>query len=339
MLTFMGFHMPLDGYGYGTLQIARELKRIDPTVSVLDMQTADGFGMAGDREWHIEGQAVALCTPDWLPFIHADRLVAYTMFEASKLPKNWANLINQHAQACLVPSAWCAEMFRVNGVSVPIEVVKWGINPEDYWPVERNNRADTQVRPYTFLWSGTADQRKGWDVAYIAFMQAFGQDPRVQLHLHFRDPLPANPRFADKNVRVTIGRFDRPELRLMLHDADCFVFPSRGEGWGSPPREAAATGLPTLVTNFGGLHEDMPEWAMPIGFTGFSPAEYGWWGTEEIGEWVEPSIDDLVEAMRWCAEHPSEAMAFGRRSAEWLRTNGTWQRTAQGVLNSVREAA
>jgi glycosyltransferase involved in cell wall biosynthesis len=359
MLSFMGFHVPLDGYGYATMRIARQLQRIDPGVQMIDMRVhphptplplgeGNEFGVAGDREWNVAGDAIALCTPDWLPYIHADGLIAYTMFEATKLPAGWADLINANAQACLVPSAWCAEVFVNNGVSVPIEVVKWGIDPEDYWLMERNPHPspppsnDKQLhptvegeRPYTFLWSGTADRRKGWDVAYRAFCQAFGHDKRVRLHLHFRDPLPANPRFGDPNVQVTIGRFDRPDLRAMLADADCFVFSSRGEGWGSPPREAAATGLPVLATNYGGLAEEIERWGLPIGIAGMLPAEYGWW--DDIGEWAEPSMEQTVELMQWCFEHQTEARDFGREAAMWLRENATFERTAAGLLSAIYE--
>lgn len=330
--NFLGFHMPRDGYGYATIQIAEALQRLEPGVNVVDMrshQDGNEFGMAGDREWTLNGPAMALCTPDWLPYIHAGQLVSYTMFEASRLPAGWADLINDNTQCCAVPCTWCAQMFRDSGVRVPIAVVKWGINPAHYYPLDR---ADTRNRPYTFLWSGTADRRKGWDVAYRAFIAAFGHDRRMRLHLHFRDPLPANPRFADPNVTITIGRFDRPRLLEMLTDADCFVFPSRGEGWGSPPREAAATGLPTLVTDYGGLSEEIERWAMPIRVGGFSPAEYGWWPAGTIGEWPEPDIDHLAEQMRWCFDNPAEAARFGQQAAAWLAENATYARTARGVL-------
>jgi glycosyltransferase involved in cell wall biosynthesis len=342
VLTFMGYHKKLDGYGYGTIQISRELQRIDPGVTLLDMTHANAEHTDATVTWSVPGTAVALCTPDWLPKIQAEHLITYTMFEATRLPAGWVEKINTFTQLCLVPCTWCANVFRDNGVTVPIEVVKWGINPEDYWPLARNPHPTSPMRrehrggderPYTFLWSGTADRRKGWDVAYRAFMRAFEHDKRAQLHLHFRNPLPANPRFGDPNVRVTIGLFDRPELRTMLAEADCFVFPSRGEGWGSPPREAAATGLPVLATNYGGLAEEIEQWALPIETSGFSKAEYGFW--DDIGDWVEPSVEHCATLMRWCFDHQTLARQLGYDAAQWLRTEGTWRRSAEGVLNAV----
>jgi glycosyltransferase involved in cell wall biosynthesis len=323
----------MDGYGCATIQIADELRRLDRGVGIVDMRTNEKHGVVGEREWNIDGEAVAMCTPDWLPYIHADRLIVYTMFEATRLPAGWAGLINAHAQACLVPCQWCADVFRANGVTIPINVVKLGISPADYYPLERCHAG----RPYTFLWSGTPDQRKGWDVAYRAFCQAFGHDRDVQLILHFRDPLPVTLRFGDPNVRAVLGKLDQQDLREMLREADCYVFPSRGEGWGSPPREAAATGLPAIVTNYGGLAEESGYWSIPIGISGLSPARYG--SFEDIGYWAEPNLTQLAEQMRWCADNPETAREVGRRAAAWLRGQATYARTARGVLAALKQEA
>ena len=359
-LSFMGFHKPLDGYGYATIQIARELKALDPGVQIVDMQDAADANWRDDTVvWKSERPIVALCTPDWLPKIRAPKVIAYTMFETDKLPAGWVDKINTHADQCLVPCHWCAEVFRDNGVTIPIGVVKWGINRADYFPLKRE-RAVTDGRshgtaptgtaptgtaptgtaptgtaptPYTFLWSGTPDLRKGWDVVYQAFCKAFGHARDVQLIMHFRDPMPVTLKFGDPNVRAVIGLFDRPILREMLREADCFVFPSRGEGWGSPPREAAATGLPVLATLYGGLAEELGYWAYPIGITGKSAAQYGFW--EDIGQWVEPNIDHLAARMAYCANNPATVHDFGERAAAWLRTNTPWTRTAQGILEAV----
>ena len=139
----MGFHMPLDGYGYGTIKIAEALLRHGDTGTgghgepwnVIDMRAADGSGMGArdNRTWWLAGRAVALCMPDWLPQIDAeDGVVAYTMFEATKLPPGWAAEINRYARALIVPCAWNVEVFRANGVTVPIRVVKWGVDAADY---------------------------------------------------------------------------------------------------------------------------------------------------------------------------------------------------------------
>jgi len=333
-LTFAGFNMSMDGYGYGTLKIATALQRLLPQqVEILDLGLPRWD--ATQPGWETHTPTVALCMPGWLPRIntHGQSIVAFTMFEASKLPAGWVELLNQHAQAVLVPCVWNQEVFRANGVQVPIHVVKWGIDINDYWPLQRQHTG----RPYTFLWSGTPDKRKGWDLVYRAFRRAFGDDPNVQLVMHFRKLPDGLNGTRDKNVRIVAGMVERPVQRQMLQDADCFVFPSRGEGWGLPPREAAATGLPTIVTDFGGLAEDIAMWGITLRVKGTSRAEYGdlEWG--DIGEWVEPDEDHLLVLLRTCYEHQVWGRARGLRAAQFLTQVTTWDATAQRLVEVLRE--
>ncbi len=326
--TFMGFHMPADGYGIATIKTAEALARLAPDVRILDMRDAQGAFGGPDRTWRVEGQATAMCVPEFLMSIHSERTVLSTMFEATRLPRGWTNLINTKAAAVVVPCRWNADVFRDNGVRVPIHVAPLGLDPREYYPLERERSGE----PYTFLWSGTPDLRKGFDVAYRAFIRAFAGNGDARLIMHFRQ-LPKGLRgINDDNVILVTGQKDLGTLRGLLQSSDCYVFPSRGEGWGMPPREAGATGLPVIATNYGGLAEDIDEWALPLAVAGLSTAEYGFpeWG--DIGAWAEPDPDQLVELMRWCYAHRLAAAACGRRAAAWLREHLTWAESARTIL-------
>ena len=335
MRTLMGFHMPRDGYGVGTIKLSAAVRDLGlpPDAGgwrTLDMRDDAGTFGAITRTWSPPGTVVALCVPEWLPAIKADTLVNYTMFEASRLPAGWAETINRHAAMLFVPCQWCADVYRDNGVTRPIHIVPWGVDARDYPFRARPQRND----PYVFMWSGTPDLRKGWDLAYRAFVMAFGRRKDVRLVMHFREELPAAPRFADENVKVITGLLDTETQLAWLTAVDCYVFPSRGEGWGSPPREAASTGLPVITTNAGGLAVDSEYWALPIGTRGTRPAEYGAWDAGEIGDWLEPDIEQLIERMRWCVDHRDEAAAFGAAASAWIHTHMTWQHAAR-VLNEI----
>jgi glycosyltransferase involved in cell wall biosynthesis len=329
MRTIMGFHMPKDGYGVGTIKLTAAARALG--WSALDMRDAAGDFGSTARTWTVPGTAVALCVPEWLDSIHAGQLVNFTMFEASKLPEGWADRVNRRAALLLVPCQWCADVFRDGGVTRDIQVVPWGVDAHDYPFRVRAHRND----PYVFMWSGTPDLRKGWDLAYRAFVQAFGRRKDVRLVMHFREELPAAPRFTDENVKVITGRLATEDQLAWLTAVDCYVFPSRGEGWGSPPREAASTGLPVITTNYGGLAVDIDAWALPIGVKGTRPAEYGAWDAGTIGDWAEPDMEQLIERMRWCADHRDEASAFGRRASTWIAEHMTWQRAASVLTQKV----
>lgn len=337
-----GFMDPRDGYGYGTLKIVAALHAMTDIASV-DFRKPVLYDGVPDQHWYFDMPTVAICTPDWLPFIHTGDhpLIAHTMFEATKLPAGWVKTLNAYATHVVVPCEWNRDVFRDNGVTVPISVAPWGVDQQDYFYMDRRYHVPAAREftdwPYTFLWSGTPDARKGWDVAYRAFRQAFGDREDVHLVLHFRQLPRGLQGVKDANVELLVGRFFRPRLRQILQDADCFVFPSRGEGWGLPPREAAATGLPVLATNFGGLAHEINGWALPIAVRGMSPAVYGAWN--DVGEWAEPSIDETARLMAWCCEHPEDAARFGTCASRWLAGHGTWRRTALAIKAVVDECA
>jgi glycosyltransferase involved in cell wall biosynthesis len=207
--------------------------------------------------------------------------------------------------------------------------VPLGIDPGDYWPLTRRRNGS---EPYRFMWSGTPDWRKGWDLVYKAFWLAFQGSPEVELVMHFRSLPKLLAGCDDGNVHLVEGSVDRPALRRMYREADCYVFPSRGEGWGLPPREAAATGLPVIATDYGGLAEEIDEWALPLRVAREVPAEFGGWARGSIGDWAEPDLGHLVELMRWCAENREAAAAWGMTAADWLAEHGTWERTARAIM-------
>ena len=331
---FLSFRIPNDGYGYASHCIGNHLIGIDPSIGIVDMcRDTDYHGYIGDgREWHSDRLTVAMCTPDWLPEIHAPKIIVFTMFEATRLPTGWVEYLNRKASAVIVPCTWNAESFKANGVTVPIHICKLGIETRDYGYIERLH----VNRPYTFLWSGTPDKRKGWDVAYKAFCKAFAGDPQAKLILHFRQPINGNPQFDDANVETMIGMLSHEKQKQLLSRADCYVFPSRGEGWGSPPREASATGLPTITTRYGGLAEDIDYWAIPLSIKSESKAEYGSWGCD-LGLWGEPDEGECAELMRWVFEHRNSAAYHARGYAHWLANYANYDITAKRLIEIVSQ--
>jgi len=331
-LHFLSHHIESDGYGYSGIKIREALLALGVTVEAVDLcDEGERYTRMGAKRWSVAGDAVALTVPLWWRDMEARRLFGFTMFESTKLPSGWTDAINETAEVCLVPSRFCAEVFETNGVDVDLEVAPLGVAPGDWWPLDRSGHEG----PYTFLWSGTPDWRKGWDVAYGAFCRAFGHRHDVRLVLWFRQAMRGLESIGDPNVEMVVGPRSRAEMRQMLADADCFVYPARGEGWGLPPREAAATGLPVIATDWGGLSEEIHEWALPVRVAGLVKASFGYY-PREIGEWANPDVDHVVEWMRWCAENPGRAQAVGDRAADWMAQYGTWERTARRILEVVQ---
>lgn len=322
-------------YGYSGFKLEEAFGRIGGVTSIDVMpQTqiiADGRDWKGEP-WVCDEPAVALMLPEWLPHIKSPFTAIYTMWEGRGLPRRRVEMLNELAQLCIVPSRWCADAFRSSGVTIPVVAVGMGVDPADFPEIDRS---DHNGRPYRFLWNGNWDGRKNWHMVYKAFWQAFEGDPSAELTLHYRVIRTEEPRFTDMNVKMVEGYVGHAELLRMMGEADCYVFPSRAEGWGLGPREAACTGLPAIVTEYAGLAEDTRSWGLPVRvckeilstFIGVPDEEFC------IGE---PCYNDLVELMRWCYDHREAAALVGRDAARWLRAHGSWDLCAQGIVDAVR---
>ena len=89
------------------------------------------------------------------------------------------------------------------------------------------------------------------------------------------------------------------------------VLPTRGEGYNVPAAEALAAGLPLIATRFGG-HLDFcgPDEARLLDWTyAVSRSHLATPGSV----WVEPDLEDLVEALREVVHEPAAAQARAAR--------------------------
>ncbi len=112
------------------------------------------------------------------------------------------------------------------------------------------------------------------------------------------------------------------ELPRWYAHAGAFVLPSLSEPWGLVANEAAACGLPLLISNRAGCVDTLvPE---PDGSTG--------------GRFDPYDIEEMTTKLSWMATCPAdERGAIGRRSAETVATWGP-DRFARGALEALELA-
>ena len=147
-------------------------------------------------------------------------------------------------------------------------------------------------RKFNFLSVFAWQQRKGWDLLLLAFLEAFGSNQEVSLVIKaspfqggnigeatIREELeecfkrlcarhkcltPVKEEAKEEasgwmytehqpsNVLVLFKDLNTTEVGSLYGNADAFVLPSRSEGWGRPYMEAMLHGLPVIGTRFGG---------------------------------------------------------------------------------------
>jgi len=119
-----------------------------------------------------------------------------------------------------------------------------------------------------------------------------------------------------------------------------FLFPSNGEGYGLPPREAMCTGLPVIMTNWSSLTDickpDISYW---VDSKGLQKAELPAFlathndGSTYFGEYAKIAVEDLAEQMLHVYKHRDEALKKGKQASKWVRTNETYEQSAKRLIS------
>ena len=328
--TMVGTHDQNEGYGHATVATIKAMRRLGARFDIIPIEHDDLMWPA-ERTIEVSGLAVMWSVPEYWGFIKADELWGIFVWETTKLPGYRVEMINRLATRLFTFSEWAKGMFEDSGVTIPAHVMPHGVDQREYYYLERDHRD----QPYTFLILGELADRKGWDLAYTAFLAEFEDNPDARLIMKTRGRCPL-AECTDFNVEVIAEEYSVPQVRELYRQTDCFLFPSRGEGYGLPPREAAATGLPVVCTNWSGLTDGIEDYAYPLRIEGLVKAAYGYQSYEECGRWAVPDFEHLKELMRWCFEHREAAAHKGRRSAEWVRENCRWELGAQRLIDAVR---
>ena len=93
-------------------------------------------------------------------------------------------------------------------------------------------------------------------------------------------------------------------------------------------REAAACGLPSVAVRWSGTADDIDQWGVPL--EQFKLVESGMEGCG--GKWAEPSLDEIVWRMRDMYQNQDEYKARALKSAQWLRSNATYEHAARKLV-------
>lgn len=314
-----------DGYGRQALNTLRALANMGHDVSPLTnemlalptwVQRLMGVDWSGITISNVPGfDITSIPGRQW----------AFTMCEENAVDPEWVENINDHCERLLVPCQHNLRVFNAAGVAVPIHIVPLGLDPREYAPLPVSKRK----RSYTFLAFADRGSRKGYSTALLAFASAFPAskypDVRLIIKTRAKEMLPA---FAD--TRITHWAEDCPNAVDLFGQADCLVFPSKGEGWGLPPREAVALGIPAIVPRHTGLEVGIGCWATVI------LEKHALEASGIGGEWFNPDWQEVMAAMTWCYEHQEEARQKAIAGGEWLRKEQTWDHAA-AIVSALLE--
>lgn len=289
-------------------------------------------------------------------------LIGYTVWETTKPPDHWKDLINQ-LDHLLVPTEWNRLVFREHGITIPIDVLPHMSEFQGQTNKPEEVLNDTSNRFLFYIISTWTERKAIWKIM-DAYIKAFKPNEEVELFIKTSYGDTRNPRniflryfgYTYKPVRKTFRKYlkefkNYPRITLVADDSksnpfiqalhsrgDCYVSLCRGEGWGLGSFEAARYGKPVIMTGFGGqtdyLHPDY-SWHVDYDLIPVidknAPKSY-----DSNQNWAEPNVGQAAEYMRYVYEHQEEAKQRGMKLKEYVVDNFSNEKTAGKLIQLLK---
>ncbi len=267
-------------------------------------------------------------------------------WEESHVPGPIVETLNAGFDAIIAPSHSVASALAISGTRLPVATIGQPVMLDRFQALAEIRIPRKPIR--RFLHVSSCFQRKGVDLLLAAWARAFTARDDVTLVIKtFPNPhndieaqvaalRRSHPRLAP--IEIINRDVDCAEMPDFYASADAMVLPTRGEGYNLPALEAMASGLPLIVTGHGG-HRDFcgPDEARLIDYRFVRSASHV---AGDHSMWVEPSLDDLVLALREYAD-PANADAIESRRLNALAAAATegdgraWTRRLHGAVDGL----
>jgi glycosyltransferase involved in cell wall biosynthesis len=254
----------------------------------------------------------------------------------------------------VTPSAWSKAAFLAYGFAAEdIAVVPHGVDPATFRPADPGQRARLRgmlgfgAADFVLLSLGSMARNKGIDLLMLAYAMLKPRHPRLRLALkdssdlygwqgqavlrrlmagphaaHFTDAVLRGIAFISRNLTVQ-------QMRALYVSADCYVSPYRAEGFNIPPLEAAACGVPIIVTRGGATDAYFDP---RLGYAIESRIVRD--GLERM---LEPDLDSLIDAIETAIAHPGAA--GGARGSAMVHRRFSWQAVCDDLLAAIYDHA
>lgn len=256
--------------------------------------------------------------------------IGYTMVENTQVGQRWVDYIND-MDAVFVPSKFLVDVFKNCGVKPPVIPVKQGMDSRKFLYCDREIR-----EKFIFGTVGYMDDRKNWQDLVRAFSSEFDSGEPVELWIKNSNGYFASTCFSDSRIKIINRMYTFNEIQRLYRMFDCFVFPSHAEGSGLPPREAMATGLPVILTNWSGMSEIAdPNICYPLEPVAIDIPDVR--GPDQPGFMARIDIQELMYQMRHVYEHREEALSKGRLASDYVHKEWNWDVCAKDLWEKLQQ--
>lgn len=263
--------------------------------------------------------------------------IGYTPWESTEIPPSWRGPM-QSCDELWAPNDFCVNVFKHHFPDKPVFKYQHGIS-EQYVPKKRRLRDD---KPFTFLFIGEPQVRKDGQMVVDTFVELFENNPDYRLIVkgthdnrivvEGKDtPITASPDFIHENVIVITKMYDPAQMLQLYDEADVFVYPSWGEGWGFNPIQALALGIPTISTS---AWSDYAEYiTVPIdSYPAISP-----WQEIHPGMMFRPDRSQLRQAMMSIRDHYDSLSAQTFKNSFEIHKNFSWEKVSEEPIARLKK--
>ena len=244
-------------------------------------------------------------------------------------------------------SKWSKMAFLNSGFSEEkIKVIPLGVQPSSYYPIESNRRKEFRQKlgfnedDFILLNVGALTPNKGIDLILNAYCDLKSSFPRIKLII--KDSSNLYDRTLTDIVKKIIGKkknnidynllsdvinisqnLDINGMKSLYNISDAYISPYLAEGFNLPPLEAAACGVPILVTAGGATDE---YYSKEIGLQISSKKQI-----DQNGNiYMLPEYESLIMGIKSLLQSKK---SFDHKScSKYVHKNFNWELTSRSLL-------
>jgi len=221
-----------------------------------------------DKRRHTDVEIAFDYPPNYHKLI-GEKRVGMLVYETTVLPPHWRDAILEYLHLLVVPSRFCKEIMKTAGIDDQmVEIIPYGVRPDLFRPDAPAATLPT-CKSFTFLSVAMPHKRKALDILLEAYCGEFSERDDVCLVIKSSYETRSHRRREwELELGPMLNEFSsRPDAPEIVHicepmpsedmpglyaACDCYVQPSRSEGFGLAILEAFACCKSAIVTGYGG---------------------------------------------------------------------------------------
>jgi len=184
---------------------------------------------------------------------HAHRVLV-TVCETDKIPADWVTECNT-ATLIVVPSAYCAWVYKNSGVKTPIMTVPHGVDPGYAFATPKGVPGRDRPARILHVTGAISFPRRKGTPQLLKALEGYDNIRLVLKTADYSGIRKFTTAVENRPISVVTKHWSLAEWAICLPKFDAVIQPSQGEGFGCVPLEARCAGVPVLLTPYHGHQE------------------------------------------------------------------------------------